>query len=203
MCKEYTPWEKCVEFHGHICPGLTLGFKSTLLALEKLGVTRAQDEELIAIVENDACGIDAVQVLTGCTIGKGNLIYKDYAKQVYTFASRKTGEAVRVAVKPGVMQRSPEHAALQAKIIKGEATAEDKKLYKAKHIELAQRIANLPAEEFAKVETVQIELPNKAQIFETVICSECGEGSAEPKIRLKNGKPVCLECAGPEYSRGW
>ncbi len=37
-----------------------------------LQVERDGDEELFAIVETDACGADAIQVITGCTFGKGN-----------------------------------------------------------------------------------------------------------------------------------
>ena len=60
-----------VEFHGHLCPGLTIGYLAAKVGLERLGIGRAEDEELIAIVENDSCAVDAVQVLTGCTFGKG------------------------------------------------------------------------------------------------------------------------------------
>ncbi len=35
---------------------------------------RAVDEEIVAVVETDACFSDAVQVMTGCTFGKGDFI---------------------------------------------------------------------------------------------------------------------------------
>lgn len=71
------PFEKAVEFHGHVCPGLAIGYRAAELGIEALACGRDTDEELVAIVENDACGVDAVQVVTGCTLGKGNLILKD------------------------------------------------------------------------------------------------------------------------------
>lgn len=49
--------------------------------MEALGGGRDIDEEMVAIVENDSCAVDAIQVLTGCTLGKGNLIFRDYGKQ--------------------------------------------------------------------------------------------------------------------------
>ncbi len=58
----------------------------------------SQDEEIVAVVENDSCAVDAVQVLTGCTFGKGNLLFKDHGKQVYTFINRNTNDAVRVSL---------------------------------------------------------------------------------------------------------
>lgn len=203
MCRELTPWEKSVEFHGHVCPGLVLGYKAAIIALSELGITRAKDEELVAIVENDACGVDAVQVITGCTIGKGNLIYRDYGKQVYTFGNRKTREAVRIAVIPGIMERHPEHRELQAKVMKGEATPEERELFWQKHRDMSQKIMDLPDEQFCKVEKIELDFPRKARIFDSIICEECGEGAMEPRVRVKNGKMVCLACAGEEYTRGW
>lgn len=93
-------WEKAVEFHGHICPGLASGYRAAQAALRALGATgRAADEELVAIAETDACGVDAIQVVTGCTAGKGNLFFRDYGKHAYTIGRRSDGQAVRVVVK--------------------------------------------------------------------------------------------------------
>ena len=93
--------EQVVKFHGHFCGGILLGYRAVKVALERLGTRRAEDEEVVAVVENDSCAVDAVQVLAGCTFGKGNLIFRDYGKHVYTFALRPSGRAVRVSRKPG------------------------------------------------------------------------------------------------------
>lgn len=95
-------WQSAVLFHGHECNGLRLGYKIAQFALAKLGIERAEDEELVAIVENDSCAVDGVQVVTGCTFGKGNLIFKDYGKHSYTFYNRKTGKGIRITRKKGV-----------------------------------------------------------------------------------------------------
>ena len=47
-------------------------------SMNELDSIHAADEEIVAIVENDACGVDALQCVTGCTFGKGNLIFRDY-----------------------------------------------------------------------------------------------------------------------------
>ena len=31
-------WKKCVEFHGHECGGLTIGYKASLYAIALLGL---------------------------------------------------------------------------------------------------------------------------------------------------------------------
>jgi formylmethanofuran dehydrogenase subunit E len=59
--------ERCIAFHGHFCPGLTIGYRAALIGLRELGVERAADEDLVAICETDACGVDAVQFITGCS----------------------------------------------------------------------------------------------------------------------------------------
>src|SRR5699024_7945973 len=92
-------WNKCVKFHGHECPGLAIGFRASEIAKEKLSLNFSQDEEIVCITENDACGVDAVQVITGCTLGKGNLILKGTGKMVFTFINRKNSEAIRLMLK--------------------------------------------------------------------------------------------------------
>jgi len=92
-------WEDAKKFHGHECGGLTLGYKVATFALERLDFDRSSDEELVAIVENDSCAVDGIQIVTGCTFGKGNLIFRDYGKQVYTFFNRNTGEGIRITRK--------------------------------------------------------------------------------------------------------
>ena len=74
-------WKKCVEFHGHECGGLTIGYKAALYAIELLeiktedGLCVSEDEQIVCISENDACGVDAIQVILGCSVGKGNLLF--------------------------------------------------------------------------------------------------------------------------------
>ena len=63
--------DQVMSFHGHFCPGLLIGYRAALAGLHQLGVERAADEQLVAIAETDVCGVDAVQYVTGCTVGKG------------------------------------------------------------------------------------------------------------------------------------
>ena len=74
--------DRVIKFHGHSCPGLAIGIRVSELALERLG--EPESGELIAVVETDMCGVDAIQFLTGCTFGKGNLIHKDHGKMAFT-----------------------------------------------------------------------------------------------------------------------
>jgi formylmethanofuran dehydrogenase subunit E len=49
-------------------------------------------------------------MLTGCTFGKGNLIFNDFGKYVYTFMNRESQKAIRISIKKesGEMMNIPE-----------------------------------------------------------------------------------------------
>lgn len=179
MCSEMNPWEKAIDFHGHACPGLAIGFRAAEAALNVIGNQRDVDEELVAVVENDSCAVDAIQSLFSCTVGKGNMLFANNGKQVFTIGSRKTGKAVRVALKYGVIDKP--------------AGSKEEKM---------NQILESPINDLFDVREVDLALPQKARIFQSLQCTDCGEGVMESKARLKEGKLVCSVCAG-EYTRGW
>ena len=92
-------WEKAAAFHGHVCPGLTIGYRAALYAIDLLELTFSKDEQVVCITENDACGVDAIQAILGCSVGKGNLLFHMRGKQAFSFYNRKTGKAVRLMLK--------------------------------------------------------------------------------------------------------
>lgn len=202
MCREPSEWEKAVAFHGHSCPGLALGFRAAQAGMAALNEMRDADEEIFAVVENDACGVDAVMVLTGCTLGKGNLLFKDLGKQAYVFGSRKTGRAVRVVVQNPAGRQEQDYADLMSRVMSGTATPEEKQEFERRRDERIRRLLEMPAEELLRITEIEYPFPEKARIFRSVQCAECGEWAMEPRMRLRNGRPVCLTCAG-EYTRGW
>ncbi|WP_092487265.1 FmdE family protein [Desulfoscipio geothermicus] len=203
MCMEKTPWEKAVEFHGHACPGLAIGYRAAEIALKRLSEKRSPDEELVAVVENDACGVDAVMLLSGCTLGKGNLIYRDLGKQVYTFGSRDGNRALRVSVNGAILHRpNPELAELRKKVFGGTATEEEKTEFQKVQARRIEEILHMPEEQFCKVEKIDFKMPSKARIFPSVQCSRCGEYVMEPRARVRDGQFVCLDCF-EDYTRGW
>lgn len=132
--------EEATRFHGHFCPGLLIGFRAAQIALRELGVERAEDEELVAICENDACGVDAVQVLTGCTVGKGNLILRDWGKQVFIFGRRGNGKLLRVALRYGATAQDPEKSPEERRqtALERLQTAADEELYDIRWVDAPQ-----------------------------------------------------------------
>jgi len=189
-------FERCAEFHGHVCPGLSIGFQAARAGMEWLKENRAFDEELVSIVETDACGVDAVQVLTGCTFGKGNLIHKDYGKQAFTFLGRESGRGIRVALKPGVLELSEEHRNLMQKLREDTATEEEREAFWAAHRQRSRDILERPVEELFKMEPVTGGLPPKARIEPSIPCDACGEPTMATKMEEVDGRKLCRGCAG-------
>lgn len=187
-------FKRCEEFHGHVCPGLSMGFRAAQAALLKLKENRAQDEEIVAVVENDACYVDAVQVLTGCTFGKGNFIYKDKGKMALTLFSRKTGKGVRVVIKAGAFSPDETHMALMRKVMSGKADAEETDRFHALHLERSYNILDMPEDELFTIKNVTMELPAKAQIEPSEPCSRCGEPTMLTKLEEKGGRKICRDC---------
>ncbi|MCR3922347.1 MAG: FmdE family protein [Firmicutes bacterium] len=195
-----TLWQNVVAFHGHSCFGLAIGYHVATAALQTLSTLRDIDEEMIAIVENDNCSVDAIQFITGCTIGKGNLILRDYGKVVYTFYLRKKKKGIRITVAGPDMSDYPEVAALKEKIAEGGASTAEKALHAQKSEEAIFHYLSKPTEAVCKISEPVWDLPEKARRFPTLTCNYCGEAVMEPRARIKGGKISCIPCADA-YSR--
>lgn len=188
-------YNDAVAFHGHSCPGLALGYRVALRALKEFSA-RAADEELVAIVENNSCAVDAVQLMTGCTFGKGNLIFWDFGKQVYTFVRRPSGTSIRIAVVWKKPAETGKEKMMWKKYGEGDRSQEvvafvhNRKAAKIKHI------LEAPDAKLLSVKKGKQELPHEAEIFPSVVCSRCSEKVMEPRARIKNGLIVCIPCFG-------
>ena len=145
-------------------------------AIERLGIKFSDDEQLVCVTENDACGVDGVQAILSCTVGKGNLLFHSTGKMAFHFFNRATGDNLRVCMKPL-----------------------DKEMSREERIEY---ILSAPLEEVFSLSKSDYVLPERARLFQTVVCEKCGEGAPEHKMRLVDGKKVCLDCF-KDYNRGW
>jgi len=187
-------WQKCIAFHGHTCPGIAIGYRAAKAGLAALQEQKAADEELVTIVETDACGADAIQVLTGCTFGKGNFIYKDYGKHAFTFFSRDSGKGVRVAMQPGALGGDDRHRALIDKIREGRADEKEREEFAKLHDLRVREILSKPLEALFNVQDVQVPVPEKARMLPSVICERCGEPVMASKLTEIDGRRVCRGC---------
>lgn len=195
---KYPAFEECVSFHGHSCPGLATGYRAALAAMQALGVSRPDDEELVTVAETNACGVDAIQLITGCTAGKGNLIIHDYGKHVFTFYARDKNRAVRILIKNRDQPGREEMDSLRKKVFSGTATEPEEKRFSELMAAATDALLQIPQDELLTVSEVSFNPPDKARIFTTVICPDCGEPVADAKMQTVNGKSVCATCALPK-----
>lgn len=163
-----TAWEKCVAFHGHSCGGLAIGYKAALLAMDLLDIDFCDNEAVVCISENDACGVDAIQALLGCSIGKGNLLFHMTGKQAFNIYDRATGRSVRLVLKPKPLDLSRE--------------------------ESARYYQDTAPEDLFDVKETKLPLPRGAKIFDSYNCDCCGEKTGANWIRLVGGRKLCLDC---------
>ena len=180
-----------IQFHGHLCPGLALGYRVAKAALRELNAERPQDEELVAVVENDSCAADAIQFVTGATFGKGNLIFRDYGKHVYTFFNRRTGKGVRIAEDFRGFESDSRYGELKKRQQEGEDVSREMTEFK---MDKVAAILRADDKDFLKIEPASTPLPSSARIRASVRCALCGERFMESRARVTGGKIVCISC---------
>jgi formylmethanofuran dehydrogenase subunit E len=186
-----TELRETIQFHGHLCAGLALGFRVAKAALRELGADRPRDEELVAVVENDSCSVDAIQFITGCTFGKGNLIFRDYGKHVYTFYDRRTGRGVRISEDYRGFENDQHFPGLKMRQAAGEDVSREMQMFK---MEKAKAILNAEEKDLFTITPVSVPPPEEAKIHSSLRCAMCGEKFMESRGREKNGEVVCIPC---------
>ena len=190
-------FDDAVKFHGHACPGLAIGYRAACLALKELGV-RASDEELVAIVENNSCAVDAIQLICGCTFGKGNLVFKDFGKQVYTFFRRPNPEALRIAVKCETPPEDPATEAMWKRYTAGDRSPEVTSAVQDRKALKMQSVLEADDAELFEIKRVMLEMPEPARIYKSLTCASCGEKVMETRTRRIEGNLLCIPCAERE-----
>lgn len=171
--------QKAKEFHGEICPGIVMGTRMTMAGMRELGMDPLQkNHNLIVYVEIDRCATDAIQAITGVSLGHRSLKHMNYGKFAATFIDTGSGRAVRIAALP----KKPD----QSRDMK----------------EVAKMICTAPEEEIFRVQKVSITVPPEdLPGFPTHkdVCSRCGEEIMDRKEIVIDGKAVCKNCAHGSY----
>lgn len=161
--------DKTIEFHGHSCPGLAIGIRVAELAMKEIDITQCTSP--VCVAETDMCALDAVQFLTGCTYGKGNLVHRDYGKAAFTFFDRTDQKGFRAVF-------------IKRPIVKQGSTRED----------AIKTIMNADLDELFTVQEVLESPVRPARILESIQCQACNEMVMESRIRRFSGKNLCIPC---------
>jgi formylmethanofuran dehydrogenase subunit E len=141
------------------------------------------------------CGVDAIQFLTGCTFGKGNLIHKDYGKMAFSFYDRGKNVGFRAVLRPDISgDIGSELRSLMKKVETGTANQEESNRVQKLRNALQERYMKADLEEMFVVTDPGLPAPKQARILASLKCEACGEMAMESRTRRFDGKTLCLPC---------
>lgn len=183
---------KCIDFHGHWCPGLATGIRAAEYALQEFG--HSYDEDIVTVAETDFCGVDAIQFLTGCTLGKGNLVVRNLGKVAFSFYRRRDGKAKRIVLRPSDDTGREEYRELQRKSNEGSLSEDEWTRFLELRDEHSGLILGTELKDLFEVKEVQSSVPEYAPMAKSVICEDCGEMVMETKARFFGGRVLCITC---------
>ncbi len=187
--------DQIIAFHGHSCPGLAIGIRAGEYGLEEFGHSR--DEEVVAVSETDMCGVDAIQFLTGCTLGKGNFIHRDHGKNAFSFYRRRDNKAARLLLNREAYMGEIGDAMHRLHLKRQEegrlSRTEDDQL-KELRLQTTRNIMTASMDALFFVSEPEHLAPRRAWILESLECEECGELTMESRTRRFAGKTLCLPC---------
>ena len=181
--------DESAKIHGHLCPGQVLGVKMSMLGLKKIGIDEPKGKDrksLIVFVEMDRCATDAVQSVTGCSLGHRTMKFMDYGKMAATFVNLKTGRAVRVIAKEEARDKAKEYFPEIQDKYKAQLEAykimSDKELFEVMNVRVSIKPEDMPGRPLKRVS-----------------CDICGEYVQDMREIHKNGKVLCRPCAEGGY----
>lgn len=181
--------EESAKIHGHLCAGQVLGVRMSMLGLREIGITDqkgADRKSLIVFVEMDRCATDAVQSVTGCSLGHRTMKFFDYGKMAATFMNLKTGKAVRVVAREDsrnkAKDRFPEIGNQYAAQLEAYKIMPDEELFDVMEVAINIAPQDMPGRPMRRVQ-----------------CDSCGEHVQDMREIQRDGKILCIPCADGGY----
>lgn len=177
------------KIHGHICAGQVIGVRMSMLGLEHINIDDpkgADRKKLYVLVEIDRCATDAIQSVTGCSLGKRSMHWMDFGIMAATFVNLETGKAVRITAR--------------------EESRELSKKYCPEISEKYQRqlaaYRGMPEEELFTVQEVKVSIPDcdmPGRPQRRVQCEQCSDYVQDCRDVEQKGRILCRACAGQRY----
>ena len=181
--------KESVALHGHLCPGQVLGVRLAMYGLGLLGIGDPKGgdrKRLMVFVEIDRCATDAIQSVTGCSLGKRTLKWKDYGVMAATFVDLKKDKAIRIIAREESRQlaanRFPEIENKYKRQIEAYKVMSDDELFDVQQVRVSIPEADMPGRPARRVQ-----------------CDRCGEWVQDYRDVEKDGKTLCKACAFGAY----
>jgi formylmethanofuran dehydrogenase subunit E len=177
--------KKAKEFHGEVCAGIILGTRMTVAGMKVLEMNPLEKNRyLIVYVENDRCVADAIQAITGCSLGHRTLKYLPYGKFAATFVDLKTGAAVRVSIADKTINDRLGTVAVKDISPTALLETQESDLFHIRRVHCTVPDEDMPG------------LPKHK-----AYCSRCNEVILDNKVVVRDGAVLCNNCAGMTYYR--
>lgn len=195
--------DKAVSFHGHVCGGQPLGVRMAMAGLRELGMTNpSETDNLVVFVEIDRCIADAIQIVTGCTLGRRRLKLINHDKFAATFLDISNGKAVRISSKKDARAMAMKYAGTKGWIMPGERLEEFSEREK---MIIIKAYSEMPEADLISIEKVRVNLPEEeapGPAMHVVTCDSCGELIFDHKEIARESRVLCGSCAsGPYYEK--
>lgn len=181
--------EESVKIHGHLCPGQVLGVKMSMLGLRLVGINDPKGKDrksIIVFVEMDRCATDAVQSVTGCSLGHRTMKFLDYGKMAVTFLNLRTERATRIIAREDAREKAKNYfpdienkykAQLEAYKIMSE-----EELFEVMEVKVKLRPEDMPGRPLGRIK-----------------CDSCGEYVQDLREVCRDGRVLCRPCADKGY----
>ena len=181
--------KESVAIHGHLCPGQVLGVRLAMYGLSLLGIEDPKGKDrkrLMVFVVIDRCATDAIQSVTGCSLGKRSLKWVDYGIMAATFLDLSTNRAIRIIAREESRQLAAEKFPDMENKYKAQIEAykvmDDEELFKVQEVEVEVPEADMPGRPGRRVQ-----------------CQKCGDWVQDFRDVEKDGKILCKACAFGAY----
>jgi formylmethanofuran dehydrogenase subunit E len=181
--------QESLNVHGHLCPGQVLGVRMSMLGLREIGITDPKGKDrksIVVFVEMDRCATDAIQSVTGCSLGRRTMKFMDYGKMAASFMNLRTKRTLRIIAR----EDSKEKAKIYFPEIEDKAEAQleaykimsDEELFDMEDIRVILKSEDLPGRPLSRVQ-----------------CARCGEHVQDMREIIRDGKTLCRPCAYGGY----
>ncbi len=187
-------FDAVVEFHGCYCLDIAMGYRVSKALMREMGDDMKNMKDVYAYVGAPTCAVDAIQKVTGCTLGKRNLVFTNTGKSVFVMQNVKTGKAVRAYChywdnfdhEQLREQRKAAHVPT--------ATPEQKTVFSALLDRQVHGILVAPEATLFTLGGVTLEASPKSSKYISAPCAVCGEFAKVDLLRDQGGKKLCSEC---------
>ncbi len=181
--------KESVKVHGHLCPGQVLGVRMSMLGLKKLDITDPKGKDrkkIIVFVEMDRCATDAIQSVTGCSLGHRTMKFMDYGKMAATFLNLHTGRAVRVVAREDSRNSAkvlfPDIENRYVAQLEAYKVMSDEELFNAIEVQVDLKMQDMPGRPVRRVQ-----------------CCRCGEWVQDMREIYKDKEVFCRPCSAGGY----